>query len=164
MDYEYFGVLGADFDDNVVATGEYEPKPSYRTLQVLAAVFREEFSILDLPADFIPSYSPSILREDDKGAGLLFKGFRKPGGSSAFVYWKPSELLTTNYESTVSLKLALVSGKCRLIDLLNGSVYKLPEKMIEETGGGCLLFHHLPLRDYPMLLTFGDFAEISETK
>ncbi|MBP3394640.1 MAG: hypothetical protein J6M38_08980, partial [Lentisphaeria bacterium] len=77
------------------------------------------------------------------------------------VYWKPSELLTTSYVSTVSLKLALVSGECRLIDLLNGSVYKLPDDMIEKSGG-CFLFHHLPLRDYPLLLTFGDFAGTSE--
>lgn len=161
LDYAYFGVLSADFDEDGVATGEYEPKLSYRTLQTLAAIFREEFSIQDLPVDFIPSYSPSVLREDDKGAGLLFKGFRRPGGSSAFVYWKPSELLTTSYESTVSLKLALVSGECRLIDLLNGSVYKLPDDMIEKSGG-CFLFHHLPLRDYPLLLTFGDFAGTSE--
>ena len=32
LDYGYFGVLGADFDENGIATGEYTEKPSYYAL------------------------------------------------------------------------------------------------------------------------------------
>lgn len=162
LDYAYFGVLSADFDEDGVATGEYEPKLSYRTLQTLAADFPRGVFHSGPAGGFHPFlFAFGSAGRRPKAPGLLFKGFRKPGGSSAFVYWKPSELLTTSYESTVSLKLALVSGECRLIDLLNGSVYKLPDDMIEKAGDASM-FHHLPLRDYPLLLTFGDFAGTSE--
>lgn len=33
MDHGYFGVLGADFDEDGFATGEYTPKPSYYALR-----------------------------------------------------------------------------------------------------------------------------------
>ena len=29
LDYGYFGVLNADFDENGFATGDYSPKPAY---------------------------------------------------------------------------------------------------------------------------------------
>ena len=38
QDYGYFGILGADFDENGFATGEYTPKPSYYALQNLAVI------------------------------------------------------------------------------------------------------------------------------
>ena len=43
-----------------------------------------------------------------------------------------------------------------LIDLVDGTVYEIPENQIEEDGPYRKLLH-LPLRDYPLLLTFGDF-------
>ena len=46
-----------------------------------------------------------------------------------------------------------------MIDLLEGTIYSIPESMVENDGKGYRRFLHLPLRDYPLLLTFGDFAE-----
>lgn len=162
LDYGYFGVLGADFDENGVATGEYTPKPSYRTLQVISAVFREEFALADLPLEFMnPQDSQRVLRREDAGWDLLAQGFRKPNGSSAFVYWKPSELLTTVYESTVSLECAALPGTVRLVDILDGTVYELPEKMVTDNGRGYRRFVNLPLRDHPLMLVFGDFIEFN---
>jgi len=158
LDYGYFGVLGADFDENGVATGAYTPKPSYRALQVIAAMFREEFVLAPLPLEFRGANSPRLLRGDDQQQDLLRAGFRKPNGSCAFVYWKPSELLTTSYESTVSLEAAALPGDAKLIDLLDGSVYAFPESMVSDNGRGHRLFANIPLRDYPLALTFGDFA------
>lgn len=158
LDYGYFGVLAADFDENGVATGEYTPKLSYRTLQVISALFREEFSLAELPVQFVERSSPRLLRSDDAGKDVLFGGFRKPNGSCAFAYWRPTELLTTSYESTVSLDVAAIPGKARLIDVLDGTIYEIPEKMIEDNGRGDRVFPHLPLLDYPLVLTFGDFA------
>ena len=34
LDYGYFGVLGADFDEDGFSTGEYEPKQSYYALHL----------------------------------------------------------------------------------------------------------------------------------
>jgi len=160
LDYGYFGVLGAEFDENGVSTGEYKPKPSYRSLQVIASVFREKFETAELPVEFLnSSNSQRLLRNDDNGRNLLYSGFRKPNGSSAFAYWRPAELLTTSYEATISIEMAAVKGEAKLVDLVDGSIYELPSKMIEDNGRGNRRFMHLPLRDYPLLLVFGDFLE-----
>jgi hypothetical protein len=160
LDYGYFGVLGATFDENGVATGEYTPKPSYRSLQVIAAIFRDEFSHSPLPIEFIKLPSNRIHGDEDLGKEILHAGFRKPNGASAFVYWKPTNLMTTSFESTISLEAAHVAGEARLIDLIDGSVYALPEGMVTDNGKGHRLFKHLPLKDSPLVLTFGEFAEI----
>lgn len=158
LDYGYFGVLGADFNAEGRATGDYTPKPSYRTLQVLAAIFREEVTAELLPAWFKTGmHSPRIMRDDDSGEGLLTYGFRKPGGAG-FVYWKPVELLTSlGYESTVTVEIAGVEGDPALVDLLDGTVYALPAEAVETLANGYRRFLHLPLRDYPLLLAFGNF-------
>ena len=111
----------------------------------------------DLPMFFIPSDSRRLLRMDDDGRDLMHCGFRRPDGSSAFAYWKPSELLTTTYESTVSAEFAAQKDDWRLIDPLSGTVYRIPDTMLERDGEGFVRFRHLPLRDYPLILTFGDF-------
>ncbi len=159
LDYGYFGVLGADFDENGISTGEYSPKPSYRTLQTIAAIFREEFELAELPVDFMyPQDSLRLLRKDDDGKTLLSGGFQRSDGSSAFVYWKSTELLTTSYESTVSLEVANLPDKVQLIDLLDGSVYELSESMIEDNDNGHKKLLSIPLHGYPLVLTFGDFV------
>ncbi len=159
LDYGYFGVLGADFNEEGLATGEYTPKPSYRALQVIAALFRDGVELAELPVQFMfHTHSPRVLREDDRETQLLYGGFRKPNGATAFVYWRPTELLTTSYESTVSLQAAALPGEVRLIDLVDGTIYTLPESIAEDNGRGCRTFKNLPLRDYPLALTFGEFA------
>lgn len=160
QDFGYFGVLSAVFDENGIATGEYTPKPSFRALQVLAAIFKEEFTMCDLPIRKIPeSTSPFLRRQEDSWKELITKGFTKPNGSSAFVYWKPCELISTSYEASTTFEVAGVSGTPRLIDLLTGNVYEIPENLIERRKHGILVFRNIPLRDFPLLLTFGDFAE-----
>lgn len=158
LDYGYFGVLSAEFDENGIATGEYAPKLSYRTLQVIASIFREDFSLAELPVQFMPpGRSMRVMRNDDYGPTVVLRGFRKGNGSAAAVYWKPSEILTTAYESTISLEAAELPREIRLVDILDGSIYELPPQMREDNGRGRILFHHLPLKDSPLLLTFGDF-------
>ena len=159
LDYGYFGVLGAEFDADGVSTGEYKPKPSYRTLQVLAAIFREKFSVQELPVRVGPIDSSLLARREDPGRSLLSCGFTKPNGSAAFVYWMPAEILTTTYEATITVECCSLPGEAKLIDLLEGTIYSIPESMVENDGKGYRRFLHLPLRDYPLLLTFGDFAE-----
>lgn len=161
LDYGYFGVMGADFNEDGIATGEYTPKPSYRTLQTMAAIFREDFSKAELPIDFVHgNRSERLRRPDDEGKTLVHCGFRKANGSAALAYWKSTELLTTSYESFISVEAAALPEPLRLIDLIDGQVYELdPDKVIRDKTGyvRCM---HIPLRDYPLLLCFGDFADI----
>ena len=58
------------------------------------------------------------------------------------------------------METALVDGTPRLIDILDGTVYEIPAKNIEENGRGVRIFKNIPLKDSPLLLTFGDFAEM----
>ncbi len=158
LDYGYFGVLGAEFDADGRSTGEYRPKPAYRTLQTLAAIFRGELIAEELPVRLLcDQLSPRLMRNDDSEKNeLLTFGYRKKQGAG-FVYWKPVELLTTTYASTISLEVAGVEGEPRLVDLLDGTIYAIPESAIEITGKNSRRFLHLPLRDYPLLLSFGNF-------
>lgn len=184
-DFGYFGILSASFDENGMATGVYTPKPSYYTFQTLSSVFKEEFSLTELPVMISPyvTGSPRLLWEKEMGAGNYMQaGFSRPNGAKAFAYWYPAPLMTTSWESTITIECAL-AGKVRLIDLLDGSIYEIPESMIERsTAVQCvdingndgvipaektlnektsfMKINHLPVRDYPLLLTFGDFAEM----
>ena len=157
-DFEKIKSLGADFDENGMATGEFRPKPSYRTLQVLASVFREDFSVEELPVRLLSKfYSPRLFRNDDMLTDVITYGVRKPNGSSAFVYWKPAELLTTSYSSTISIEAADIKGGIRLVDLVDGKIYMIPENLIERNNNGAVILKNLPLLDYPLMITFGDF-------
>ncbi|MBQ9789441.1 MAG: beta-galactosidase [Lentisphaeria bacterium] len=160
MDFGYFGVLGADFDENGMATGEYRPKLSYRTLQVLSAIFREDFSVEDLPVRLVSKfYSPRLFRNDDMLTDVITYGVRKPNDSSAFIYWKPTELLSTSYEATISIEAAGIKGEIRLVNLLDGNIYEIPEKYIERNSNGAVILKNMPLLDYPLMITFGDFVQ-----
>ena len=44
---------------------------------------------------------------------------------------------------------------------MDGRVCSIPDKMISKIDGGYAL-HNAPLRDYPLIITFGDFCEIKD--
>ena len=154
LDYGYFGVLQADFDENGCATGVYSEKPSYRTLQVISSIFREEFSLAELPVNPVCLNSPRLYHDDEKVRDLSMTN-----GSMALAYWKSTDLLTTDYYGTASF-ISAAPGEIRLVDLMDGSIYELPENMVKVNGeGSSVTLENLPLFDYPMLLTFGDFLD-----
>lgn len=66
--------------------------------------------------------------------------------------------MTTSYQSTVSFKISGVSGKPKLIDLMDGSVYEFTADEVFVTENG-YRFKNIPVKDYPLLVCFGDFAE-----
>ena len=156
MDYGYFGVLGADFDENGFASGDYTPKMSYIALQTIASVFAEEFKVCDLPIIFTPQESPRIFSKDLDSFSIIRGGFKRNNGASAFVYWNSTDLMTTEFESTVTIQVAALDPKISLIDLMDGSIYEIPSGMIEYEEG-CIMLKNIPIKDYPLLLTFGEF-------
>ncbi len=163
LDYGYFGVLGADFDEQGRSTGEYTPKPSYKTLQTIAALFSEDTENCELPSLIRPrGYNEYAEDYDMPDARLIKTGFKKANGSFAYVYWYPAGLMTTTYEGTMTVQIAGVGGKdVKLVDILDGSVYELPEKMIEvdDEDGDCKTFVKIPVHDSPLALVFGDFID-----
>lgn len=144
--YAYFGVLrGSD----------YTPKPSYYALQNLCAILDASAETAELPV-LLHAIREHNISDDDQVPAYRHYGFRKPDGSAAFFYWNPANLLTTRYENYVSIWTSL-PDECRLIDPLTGAIYEIPEDNILHPAQGVRIFAHLPLFDYPLVLTFGGF-------
>ena len=162
--YGFFGILGEEFDGEK-PLGKYREKQSYKAFQTLCSVFSEEYKRVELPIQFDSSYSSYIGREDDRAqddfGGVYAFGFERPNGAKALAYWKGNEILSTDYESTISFHAYGLHGKVRLIDLYDGSVYEISDKILRSQEKE-LYFEHLPVKDYPMLITFGEFAETKE--
>lgn len=157
LDYGYFGVLGADFDENGFAVGDYTPKPSYRTLQVLAAVLEGDWTPCVLPVQPRPAKSPLVFGDDASDFGVRVCSFRRGDGSAAFIYWYASDMMTTSYCGTETFRVGGMPLPDRFIDLYDGSVYSIPDGVVEETPGGYVL-KNMPLSDRPMMLEFGGFV------
>ncbi len=152
LDFGYFGVLGADFDENGVATGEYKPKPSYYALSTLATLFKGDVKPANIP--YYRAYNQSRrinAMEDDEQAKIY--GFELDDGSHALVYWNATPILTTTYEGTISFALCGQKAEdIKLCDLRNGSIYSLREDMIEDAGEGIVRLKCLPLLDVPLAI------------
>ena len=118
----------------------------------------EDPELINLPVMMKKLPSPRLLGEDYYDLNMFRAGFRRENGSTALCYWHPADLLTTEFESTVSFQIAGQKGDIRLVDPMDGAVYELPEKMIERQSDTCLLLSNLPIRDYPLFVTFGDFV------
>lgn len=181
MDYGYFGVLGADFDENGISTGEYTPKPSYRALQVISSLFRGEFTVEELIAISNPrGYLHNNRYADGECylSELSHYSFRRANGAAAFVYWKPTSLLRESFESMTSLAfMGVPAGIPKLIDLVDGSVYEINEKDVvynhddgwkecnepylppKMDGTDSILIKNLPVLDRPIMLDFGGFGD-----
>lgn len=154
-DFAYFGVLGADFDDNGRASGEYTEKLSYFALCNLAVLFSGEIRSGDLP----------IMIKDDFARHLgninsistyeaEYCGFYLPNGNKLFAYWHPSNFMESDFEGAVTIECADL-GEMHLIDPMDGKIYEIPDEMIESCAGGSTL-KLLPIKDYPLFLVFGD--------
>ena len=163
MDFGYFGVVGADFDENGIASGNYTRKPSFRSLQTIASLLREDFEVVtDIPWRYESVANPRF------GGGYagaqsecrIFQAFfRKPNGSVGMALWAQTNILRQTYEGSISVRLANVpTDQIRLVDVVDGSVYELKaDNIIHDEPSGTLLLRHVPLFDRPVMLCFGDF-------
>lgn len=158
-DFGYFGVVGAEFDENARATGNYFAKRSYRSLQTITAVLSEEFEREDIEIKTVRERSRRMLGDNfdfDKARKYFF---RREGGAAALFYWNSKNILTETYDGECSFKISAekVSGEVRLVDMLDGSIYELDEKhfTIED---GYYRFKNIPIKDSPLLITFGEFV------
>ena len=156
--YGRFGVLSAEFDKKTgMAIGEYKEKPSYYCLQNLCSIFDENVEVCDLPVLLRPQKSPRVETTDCTDPTLVLGGLKKANGAKALVYWNSTSQFTVKeWISTLTIQTVGLKGEVRLIDPMDGSVYKIPENMI--TGkDGVMQFNNIPVKDYPLVLAFGDF-------
>ena len=155
----YFGLLGAEFDPNTGSlVGDYFEKPSYYAYQNVCSLMNENVTAANIPAIFNPQWSPRVNGFDCPTKELIFGGLAKKNGAKAFAYWNSTDLITCRgYEGTVTFELGGICGSVRLVDPMDGSVYELGGDMQKNMGNGLYLFEHIPVKDYPLILTFGDF-------
>ena len=155
QDFGYFGLLGAEFDENGVATGDYPPKPSYDTLSYLASVFAGNVQETELPILIASDTAPHCGGVPSLSWGEVESfGFTLDNGSYAYAYWAPVNHLTQDFESAVTFHCSNL-GEVRLVDPMDGTVYELPPEILERDTFGGMVLHLLPIRDYPLLLIFG---------
>lgn len=156
LDYGYFGILGADFDENGRSTGNYYKKMSYYVLQNICSVFAEKFSVCTQPI-FVHSHYSNAHYENQLARYELISGSFQRDGGKAFVYWYPANIMTTSFKSSITVEFYSEYKKFSLIDVMDGSVYEIPEEMINDKGDGVYEILELPVKDTPLLLCFGRF-------
>ena len=156
LDYGYFGVLGADFDEDGKSTGEYYRKPSYYVLQNICSVFAEKFSLCKQPIFVHSEYSDRVYENQLHRYEMTSGSFERENGK-AFVYWYPSNIMNTSYKSLITLELYTEYKDIKLVDVMDGSIYEIPEALIEDKGDGVYVIKELPIKDTPLILTCGDF-------
>lgn len=147
-DYAYFGLIGAEFDENGVANGKFTEKPSYYAMQTLASLFAEDLKVQSLPVRFHADecrYVNGFDLEDPTHYTFILAD-----GSRALCYWNGVDPLTTTYEGTVSVEIPTV-GEVEWIDLRSGDIYAIPEEMKERSSCTTLL-KHIPVYDFPVMI------------
>ena len=154
LDYGYFGVLGADFDENGRSTGEYTEKPSYYALSVLSALMRGDVRREEFPLRQECLPSRRVDGNDCTDLTIRTLRFRLADGSLAAAYWNNLSLLEYTYEGTVTYSYFGPDAAAELIDLRTGDIYAIPENMQERLTNGALRLRNLPLLDVPLLLRF----------
>ncbi len=152
-DFAYFGVLAADFDENGFSTGDYTPKPSYYALQNLASLFACEFVVEEQPVYQYTLESTRMFGFDCDDKSIIHGGFTMEDGRRIYAYWNSTNLMTTDFESTISWEVANI-GMPKLVDPMDGSIYEIPDFMIDKFSDKCFLLKNLPIKDYPLLLVF----------
>lgn len=164
MDYGYFGVVGADFDENGIASGEYTPKPSFRSLQVISSLLREDFEVVDdIPYLYVDSpnnrFGGGYTGAQNDGVNVYTAFFRKPNGSVGMTFWAQTQMLRQTYEGSVTIRIMNVpKSKCCLVDVVDGSIYELnPADCNFDDAAGTVLLKNVPCFDRPMMLCFGEF-------
>lgn len=160
----YFGLLGADFDPHTGhLVGDYTPKPSYYAFGNLCSVFDEPVHPVPAAVIFRPGTSQRIDGRDVPTKELLYGCLEKKNGARVFAYWNSTDMVAVKeYDATVSFELSGMPGNpedVRLLDPRDGSIYKIPDGVMTNEFPGFYRFFNLPVRDYPLILTFGPFVK-----
>lgn len=155
----YFGLLGASFDPaSGTLIGDYYEKSSYYAYQNLCSLFNENVMPVELPVIPKQQKSKRINSWDSAVRDIIYGAVCKSNGSKAFAYWKSTDLITCmGFDGSATFEFAGVPSPIHLVDPMDGGIYQLPDKILKEGKNGLYTFENLPLRDYPLILTFGDF-------
>lgn len=161
-DYGYFGILGAEFEGGVKPTGEYFRKPSFFVYQNVVSLFAEDVRVTKLP--IIVTNVGSTLRYSERHYDMyprradITSGCFERDGGKAFVYWNPTNIMTTSYSAEIPLEFYSEYGRdFKLVDVMDGKIYEFPDEMVQDMGDNVYRIERLPIKDTPLVLTFGNF-------
>ena len=155
LDYAYFGILGCEFDENGIASGEYYEKPSYYAFSTLASLMHGDIEPIEIPYGTPTLPSIRLNGYDCSDSSVVIECFKLDDGRRAIIYWNSVDLLTQTYEGTFSFEVfGQNNDRITLVDLKDGSVYALPEAMVEDIGAGGVRLKNLPLTDCPLAILF----------
>lgn len=161
--YGFFGIVGESFDENGKPLSEYREKEAFYAMQTVSMLFSDGVEKTDMAVTFdLPEtcIAPEIgvVYENPADSNIACGAFKAANGSKAFVYWKAVNIITQSYDGLVKLNFYGVSDKFKLIDLYDGTIYKIDdENVIYENG--VLTLKKAPLKDYPLMIAFDDFEE-----
>lgn len=155
LDYGYFGVLSAEFDEDGKATGDYTEKPSYYALSTLSSLLKGNACAEAIPYAIEELPSRRVNGTDCSGKDIQVYSFKLDDGDKAMIYWKKTNILTETYEGTVSFCVyGQKNDNIRICDLKDGSLYKLPDTMAEDLGNGGVRLKNIPITDSPLAILF----------
>ena len=113
---------------------------------------------MNLPFYF-RKYDPNNVSAFDNASLVYSNGFELNPSLKVLVYYKANDILSDDFESTVSLVAMGLSKNIHLIDLMTGEVYKVSGEHIE-INGDIVAIKNIPIKDYPLLVTFGDVSSL----
>ena len=100
-----------------------------------------------------------IFDHDCTDRTIITGAMKRKNGAYAYVYWNATPMMSVDFEGTVTMTVSNMNQTLRLIDPYDGSVYEIPDSIKQDLGNGSFDLHHLPIKDYPLILTFGDFCD-----
>ncbi len=174
--YGFFGVLREELNGGL-PTGIYSPKPSYFALQRLCKLFPDDSRLKDLTIQYDADLQISLQEKRLAPSGDVYTfGFERENGSKAFVYWKASDVRRMDYHGNIRVYISGIKGDLKLIDPMTGEILEIPQKYYkneilrlidtvhitvsqEDTDDFGDRVIDLPLTDYPLILTIGDYIE-----
>lgn len=163
--YGFFGLLGETFDESGRPLGVYHKKKAYSAMQALCSLFAGDPRKVDLPVQLerrentlTGGWDVDLQRAD---AGFFCQGFEAPNGARCFAYWKVENILTVDLDASATFSFIGQDTNIHLIDPYDGTLYAVdPDRIIADDG--VLTLVNMPLKDYPLLITFGDFATLEK--
>lgn len=165
-DYGYFGVIGCDgFDENDRPFGIH-PKKSYKALQNICSVFSDDYTVGNcFSLHFGQGYARFTDCNDVEKSRLFHFQVSKPNGSKALVYWVDTNNIVDKVDGTTTVRIPekAFSKDWRIVDLMTGEIVKVKDIYlddIETKENDDIILKNIPAYDRPLMLTFGDFAEM----
>ena len=152
--FGFYGVVGADFDENDLSVGTYSRKPSYTALQCMATtmaegVERESETVRFCITPNVYWGTPDMDENSFMGSRLTAYTLRRQGGDRMYIYYLAAPLLGFTYDGSTSLMLPQPMKKPAILDMATGRFFRIPEEHIRTFDGKQTLLR-VVLRDYPL--------------